>query len=741
MRHFQLVALGLAFTLVGCQIPLNFPQAMAPDAKGPAVVSPGGQSSADSKQPLMGTLRFAIRWPERDLPGFSAQVIPISTERIEFKLENPTMEGFQPIKQDLVRQSGEDIATTTLHLPHGGGYIATVTAYDKDGVPIADNTATNLMTEIDVAWGTVTPVVIRLDALFAPKITLLTISDPGGENKRNGHGTPGQILAIAGENLERGSVSPTVIFPSGHEVVGTRELDGTVTATIPEGAGSGQLKVKVDGVTSTSVANFQEVMNLELTVDGEEPGGMRDGDGAIASWLGDTFEIGVSGKDTAHALILQPGLTGWSYDGAGAITVDAQNNGKFVAQNLGRSSFTAVLGSVSSKREVIVAPPAGPIINPAGNASGIVNLDLIQVGEKWLAGWYDPIEKKISWRMLGPNGEVDPQYPIHSTSAAWDGFERVFAFSAAPDANGQIAEICLTYRLTVSSTNAIVFKALDTMTGAPKRGDNFYLLPIEGANRLLDTAANGTNHVIGFLNFDKNNRYNHQILAVRFDADGKIAGDLPLRPYNPTELTPYSYREDTMSITAIGDDYVVARHVGVGGSSGPTSLDLEHLNAELDPINETTILHELNRLPAVASNGETTLVASLELQTAGTVLKLYRYDQELKSIGTGTKIADLNIGGSDPLNWPLDLDWDGTDFILTYGDKVGAVVGNKIVTFPQAMVRKIHIDNFTNTMTIGDPYPLAMESMMARLAPTAEGGVALWLDAMRRPVLRRVKFR
>ncbi|MNX11110.1 hypothetical protein D3C86_408650 [compost metagenome] len=727
MRHVQLVTLGLAFTLVGCQLPLNLPSATTPTAPNGGTT---GVATADSQASRMGTLRFAVRWPERSLPGFSAQVIPISTETLVFELSNPGNPDFAPIRQELRREAGNTIATTTLHLPEGGGYKATVTAYDANNVAIASNFATNLT----VTWGKTTPVPITLDALFAPQITSLG----------HGHGTPGQQLTISGGNLARGQVAPVVIFPSGVQVPGTL-ANGEIQATIPQGAGSGQLKVKVDGVTSTSMAVFQEVQSLELGADGAEQGGIRDGDGAIASWLGDTFPIRVVGKDTGHVLINTPALTGWSYPLDGVGTIDA--NGTYLAQKLGRSSASAHLGNVSGSREFIVAPPAGPIIRPADNTKGIVDHSLTRVGDRWLAAWYVPTEKKIYWQMRKADGTPDGE--VYNEPGAWDGFERAVRVSAAPDANGVVHEVCLAYRLTIPAANnaadrnGVVFRALDPVSGAPKAGGRFHINGTDlESDRLLDLASNETGHAIGFLRFD-GSKYSHRILQVTFQkADGAVASNLTAS-YPNSSIVPYSYRDDSLALTGTGNRFVVARHYGTGGGSGPTGLGVELMEANLATVHSSNVLHEQNRVAAVATSGTTTLVASMEISAGGTSLKLYRYDATLAQVGLGQTIADLNIAGSDPLNWPLDIAWSPGDtpetgrFILTYARKVGTFVNGSLIYYSQAMVQAIKPDGTLD----GPAYPLAKDSQTPSFAPSAEGGMALWLDSSRSLVMRRVRYR
>jgi hypothetical protein len=734
MRHFQLIALGLAFTLVGCQLPLNLPHALTPSGQSPNGNTPG-LAPTDTKAPRMGTLRFAVRWPERSLPGFTAQVIPISTEKLVFTLSNPTLEGFVPIEQELPRQAGEEIASTTLHLPEGAGYNATVTAYDKDDVAIATNTAAN----VTVTWGKTTPVPITLDALFAPMITDLGV----------GHGTPGQTVTITGANLARGETTPAVIFPSGVEASGTLQ-DGAIQATIPTGAGSGQLKVKVDGVTSTSNVMFQEVMSLELTAEGAEEGGIRDGDGAIASWLGDTLPITVLTKDTAHVLVPNPALTGWASpnDGVGAISP----TGTFTALKLGRSSLTAHLGGVSGSREVIVAPPAGSIIRPAGNKQGIIDHSLAKVGDRWLVSWYVPSDKTIYWQMFNANGAPVTPNPYSIVGGGTE-FERSVRVAAMPDGSSAMLAYTGANFVDGKLRNVVQYRNLDPATGAPLGTLRLFPFPDDlktnyDSDKLVDLIVAGDQYVVSSMRFD-GLEYSQWLRSVRVKNGDTVYERY--RYFAADKATPendfyfYSPTEDAFAITASGSHVIAARHFARSGGSGPTVLQLDPLDANLNPLGGAkAFIHEYNRITSVATNGQVVLTAALETRAAGTTLKLYRYDSTLEQIGLGTTIANLQIAGGDPVNWPLELEWsksadpaDPGRFLLTYARKVGTPVNGQLIYYNQAMVQAINPDGTLD----GPAFPLAKDSQVPALVPTDEGGMALWLDSARSLILRRLKYR
>ncbi|GEM_PF-4692496 len=722
MKAFKLITLGLAFTLVGCQVPLNLPQAFT--GTNPAGTPP----TLDPTQPealRMGTLSFAIRWPERDLPEFSAQVIPVSTRTLVFELKDANDKSL--VRELIRREAGSAIASKTLNLPVGEGYKAVVKAYVEaeptlDSKPIAIADASN----ITVRWGETKGIPLTLTALFAPQIAL-----------EASNGTAGQKLYITGQNLDRGIDPPVVVFPSGREVAGV--LAGNlISVDIPAGAGSGPIKVRVDGVPSETYVEFQEITSLIPSVDGEQDGGERDGGEAIASWLGDTFPVSVIGKDDAHVLVPNPVITDWTRSGNGVGTLSA--SGSFQALQLGTDVINAHMGGVVGSRNVIVAPPAGNLLKPAGVMAGIIDHSLTRVGENWLVSWFNPDTKKIYWRLFDKDGQPAPNTPPnpYETPAASDGSERVVRVAATADGTSAL----IAYRLGITENsklrNAVVFQALNPLTGAPEGVLTRFNFDGEmDADRLIDMTAGNDQYALGVLRFD-GTKHVHRFNTIR--VVGQNATGSKQRVYTPTGILYYSQTEDAFSITAKGDQFLVARHFGTNGGAGVTAHQLDLLDSDLVPVAGTpakAVLHERNRVTTVATNGNVILSAAMEVQASGAILKVYRYGGDLEQIGLGTKVADLNIAGSDPLNWPLKLVWDGEQFILTYARMVGTVENNQIVNRPQAMVQALGL----NGLPSGPAYPLAKVSQTPNLVPTPEGGMALWLDPDRSLIMRRVKFR
>ncbi len=738
MRHFRLITLSLAFTLLGCQVPLNLPHAITPATQGPDGSAMGPE---DEAAPRMGTLRFAIRWPERDLPGFSAQVIPLSTETIVFELWKPGDTTDQPPleSQTIRRTTGSAISSTTLSLPVGTGYTARARAYDAAGNEIASAVKPGC----EVVWGKSSAVAITLGAAFAPQITGLHVKDG---LLTQAHGTPGQALTITGINLDR-APNPIVIFPSGVEAAATYHAP-ELTVTIPPGAGSGDLHLKVDGVKSENGAPFQEVRSLELSADGEGQGGERDGDGAIATWLGDSFPIRITGTDTAGMDVAKPAVTGWNLPGDGVGEMLAGD--VYQALKLGKSTLTVRMHELSSSRAIVVAPPAGTIHRPADFVQGLTDHSLTPIGENWLVAWHDPARSKVYWRLIDKNGL--PQGAAHETTAIGSGAERAVRVAAVPahpdpaDPGKTVpATAFLAYRAVIGNRNMVVFQPLDPLTGAERGGGKALVFDTAyDSDGLVDLVANDEGYALAMQRFT-GTHYVQMLHTFRYRPETPTASEsYPLsktRTYTRgagNEFMYYPPSEDTFSVAPSGKQFVVARHFGTSGGAGPTALEIEHMNLDLTAVKPAkAFLHDRNRVVSVATDGNLILAAAMEVLPSGTIIKLYRYDMNLDQQNMGETIATLGIAGSDPVNWPLKLVWDGTQFLLSYARQVGTLEEGQLVQRPQAMIQAINKDGTLS----GPAYPMAKVSQVPALFPTAEGGMALWLDSARALHMRRMKFR
>jgi hypothetical protein len=742
MRQIRLLSLSLAFTLLGCQVPLNLPHATIPAAQGPDGSALG---PTDTAAPRMGTLLFAIRWPERDLPGFSAQVIPLSTETIHFELWKPgdTLD-MKPLESQVIRRTtGSAISSTTLSLPVGTGYTARARAYDADGLMIASATKPGC----EVVWGKSSPVAITLGASFAPQIANLHVKDG---LLTQAHGTPGQALTITGINLDR-APNPIVIFPSGIEAAATYQAP-ELTVTIPPGAGSGDLHLKIDGVKSENGAPFQEVRSLELSADEEGQGGQRDGDGAIATWLGDSFPIRIKGTDTAGMDVEKPAVTGWNLpaDGVGEMLA----NDAYHALTLGKSTLTVRMHELSSSRAIVVAPPAGTIHRPADVAAdvvqGLTDHSLTPLGDKWLVAWHNPATSKVYWRLIDKNGL--PLGAAHETTAIGSGAERAVRVAAVPahadpvNPGEMVPDTAfLAYRAVLGGRNMVVFQPLDPLTGA-KRGDGKALSfsTAYDSDGLVDLVANDEGYALAIQRFT-GTHYVQRLHTFRYRPETPTASEsYPLtatRTYTRgtnNEVMYYPPSEDTFSVAPSGNRFVIARHFGTSGGAGPTALEIEHTNLDQTPVKPAqAFLHDRNRVVSVATDGTVILATAMEVLPSGTIIKLYRYDMELEQQGLGVTIATLGIAGSDPVNWPLKLVWDGKQFLLSYARMVGTLEDGQLVQRPQAMIQAINKDGTLD----GPAYPMAKVSQVPTLYPTAEGGMALWLNSARMLYMRRMKFR
>lgn len=198
-----------------------------------------------------------IRWPDRDLPGFAAQAIPLRTRSIRLTTQDP-----QSVIADLrllIREGGSTAtASTTMELQAGSSYGVTAEAFEEaapadDSVPIAQATAAN----VPIRKSKLTRVPLTLTAAYAPAITSLSVTE----------GPYGTTVDVLGANFGATPGFPfAVTFGGAVATEAARSGDDKIAAKVPVGAVSGNVVVHVDGVPSTSVALFTITQGLDATL-------------------------------------------------------------------------------------------------------------------------------------------------------------------------------------------------------------------------------------------------------------------------------------------------------------------------------------------------------------------------------------------------------------------------------------------------------------------------------------------
>ena len=275
--RFALLA-AASLGAVGCRVPTGQPARVGTEGAAiqsgsdPAASSPA-QAGVSADQRL-GVLRLTIRWPERDRPGFRAQVIPTTTSALVVRVWSGHPSAGVEIGSPIVlqRPSGDATVSKELPIPEGRNYSVQAKAYREaspdlsSAVPIAQGMAAG----VGVFWGQTTNAPIVLDAMTVPALS-------GFDTNL---GVPGDTLTLSGANFDVVSgATLSVTFDQATASDLTLVSSTSLRVVVPAEATSGRVTVTNDGVPSTSNANFWVLSGFRLDASQEfwdpSPAGKR----------------------------------------------------------------------------------------------------------------------------------------------------------------------------------------------------------------------------------------------------------------------------------------------------------------------------------------------------------------------------------------------------------------------------------------------------------------------------------
>jgi len=219
-----------------------------------AALSTAPTAAATPLPETRGALQIRILWPTQDLPGFVAQSIPLRTRSIRLT----THDGQDRLvdQQLLVRfAAASDSASTRILLPAGSGYRMLAEAFQESApatasVPIAVGSAVQLT----IRRSRILSVPMTLTAAYAPRLTGF---DPPA-------GVIGRTIRLSGQNFGHDENLPLVVTFGGIAASTIRRVSETeLDVDVPEGARSGPLVVWVDGIPSSSLAQFNLLQGLD----------------------------------------------------------------------------------------------------------------------------------------------------------------------------------------------------------------------------------------------------------------------------------------------------------------------------------------------------------------------------------------------------------------------------------------------------------------------------------------------
>ncbi|MBO9540268.1 hypothetical protein J7643_06720 [bacterium] len=749
--NIQKVAFFISLTLlVGCRPAglLQLPSTTQSDGS-------QGATAQQDPQARKGSLAIAIKWPELSRPGFNAQVIPKTTRALVVTIADADDQIILREQIDRPAQGGSDAARREFFLNEGVGYQVQVEAHEGvDGengkvVLVGKPIASAFKTGIEIKWNKKTSVPLPLDATYAPSIAGISLESDFSVS--TDHAGAGAELYLAGQNLTwPASGLSEVIFPSGKVVTALSENAGnTLRFTVPTGAGSGNLRLRVNGVQSVAEP-FYEVKTLNLTAaKGGADIALDDfgGDGIVRSWLGESFPFVTFGTDSSDSVLVSINSKFSNTNG----TVGAINGktGIYQANVSGFSGFgedvvTAKSGSVETTRKVVVSPPAGifidmnaepPLGAPASDPIG--GLSVAKIDEnRFIGAWFDrgnlndQADDRVYWQLFNRNGIIAGTR--HSVPAFYRDTIRMVRVAV----QGETAMVAYTL------TNGFGLTTVDLQTGAPKQTLTYDNAAANQFFRLGNLAATNETFMVTYYGMVNSKlRFNYAILKVA--GDGAISEvkrqPLPIILYDnaakeEVEVALNDNTVDNMGISvstpAPSSSYTVAFHfVGLSGSLFDEFFEFDDKGFKRNGAGFPRSNHRAISLAENASHYMTVAVDATENK-----VKAYRYGKADPFNGTNTPAIEVDTQAviGNPQDHPTSVVWNGTEFLVAYTKNV--VINGEAK--PRPMVRAIAADGTFK----GPAYPIANLGTSPMLIPTDEGAMAFWLSSTKKLVARRLKY-
>ncbi len=707
------------------------PAEALPDQALPAAALPAhagsGPAPAADLQIRKGALVVKVAWPPRSYQGFSAQTIPTSTNALVVDVRNRF--GALMIHEVLLRPSaGGSVPTTTREFALVEGTDYSIGAWAFRDLAAAQSEppdeskaiASGNSLGLEIQWGRQTAAKVVLAPVFAPAITGLSAANGGR----------GMVLSISGDNFGQGDTPPAVIFPSLQVAQGTLK-DGRIDVKIPAGAGSGTLKVRVDGVLSETSVPFKEIRTLALDTSGA--GNRLAADGAIHSWLGDTFPLPILALDPDGEPVSSPSVT-VAHDGSIG-QWEAGAGASYTGIALGPKDLVRVTsGDLVASATVVVAPPAGPLI-PLGSANTAARdgLALAQTGpDRYLAAYYQPGDKNLWWQILRADGTAD--LPLYGRAAAEIQSENVVKVAAR-------AQEALIAHLG-SGGRTVVLRSVDPVTGSPTlnaSGSEVVWSIYTGATdsvRIADLQTNGQSYLLVYWNW---NSSVWDLRQITFDINAATLSLLGSGTfgYAARNLIPPS--EDSLGIAVKGTTFNVVHHML--SDQGQSAIYLESISAtgSIGSYRKGWLHTNKNRIGSVATNGDSFLWAYTEIGAGTSSIRFFRYGADFQELNEDLPVSldDIGLSGGDPQIRPVKVIWDGQQYVVAYEKANSTFEGGVPRTTYQPYIRCVS----ANGQVLGPAWPLAASGTGVTLVARPDGAMAVWLDDNKRPVARRIKLR
>lgn len=656
----------------------------------------------------------SIQWPgggER-----TTQLMPDSVQGVRVSVER---EPGVPLASRWVQRGRAAVTTVALDVPSGEGYRIRAVAHAgwsevEPGAVLAEG----LATQVAVPWGRVARVTLDLQPVNQPNILALDVPAAGA----------GATLSIevAGVGTATDGV---VVFPSG----ATQEVAFTADAAVvkvPQDAGVGPLRLRVDGVLSTEGPLFRQLQALRILAQdnpqGELLGPRTDPDDqAVHLWPGAAAPLAVAGTDVDGGDVAEVKGVAWSRAQTGPYTL--AKNGRVECSGLGRGRVRATSGAVSVERDLELAPFEGAIVQVSEDKdeSNLAARAVVLDENRLLVLWRNDQAAKFRWRILNrmPDGSVVPAGPVQETSGAGLPEEKSVAAAVGKTKVLFLHRRGVTSPFTGKNRNTFAIRALDIQTGALLPDPSVHITPsatdseakdIE-AFRLGAVAAQGDNFQLVYSKWTgiqfETNWANLSLSPV----DGKLSvGDS--NGLSKAFRSPMVDNPDVMPLTDGG--YLM---VFTYGDAQSNVLQLRTMTATGSTDFSRTIGYSYDRpiyQPSVAADDNNFLVARYTDGTAGPSLEVARYK---KTDLTSLDVQPVLVEAVNQPSWvvsskPTSTIYDKTAdrFLVGYSRAIPGVVPSGVTEGYQAVVRLIRPDT---AKAEGPAFPMQTRSHSGTVVP------------------------
>lgn len=696
----------LAVALVGCRVTPDATVLPVVNAEAPSVV-PAALAELPA-QGLPGKVLVSIQWPGAG--GRGTQAMPDSVQGVRVSIEKVAG---QPLAAQWVKRGSSLVTTVALEAPSGEGYRIRAAAYSgwnetDPGKLLADGVAA----QVTVPWGKVARVTLDLAPVNMPRIVSVDLAAAG----------PGAQLELgvagAGE-----ATSGVVIFPSGREV-DVALASGAASVKVPQDAGVGALRLRVDGILSAQGPVFRQLRALRIVTQddpsNELPGPRNDpDDDAVHLWPGAAAPLTVAGTDVDGADVPEVRGVEWVKAQAGPFLLSSA--GRVECLGLGAGKVRAVSGGLSVDRDLELSPLEGPRYMVASSQTVNVSPRAVVLDEnRLLVLWRDISATKVQWTIVtrGQSGSLTQSQVQGVTAAGLPDEKAVVA------AKGQ-SMVFLLHRkgvLTDAATgriqNSFGIRAIDPQTGVLFDKPSLEITPktsFEGY-RLGAIAAQGDAFQFAYSFWDgtvyKNQWMN---LAIGPQPEGALT-------VNAQGAAPKAARGpmvDNPDVIALPDGgYMV---VGTYADGESHILQLSTLGSTGSAIAERSAGYSYDRAmyqPSVAYDDNNFAIVRYTDGTAGPSVELGRYDRTtLKSLDAAANFVEaVNIPSWVVGNKPTSALYDPAAgrFVVGYARAVPGMVPTGVTEGYQSVVRII---DPTTGKPEGPSFPMQARSHSGTVVP------------------------